>query len=510
MNNFLKLKAPSLGWLTALILIFCIHLPSKAQKSSKPNVLIILADDMGYGDLQSFNDESLVPTPNLDQLASEGIRLTDAYCPVSVCSPSRYALMTGTYPWRSRKKKGVMANYEPSMIESSQLTLPEMLQQAGYHTAGFGKWHLGTSFPTLDGEKPAGYGKFKAENNGANLDLSKPVHDGPLDHGFDRWLGFSCASECWILDDNEIMGAIGHDLYTIESTPNKDHIKEIPLEDYLPYITEHSISYLEDYAKSEQDKPFFLYYAPYVPHIPLSVSQEFRGKTPAGLYGDYVHELDHYVGKVLKQLDDLDLSDNTIIIFASDNGSQFKGTSKKMDMTSASNSPADNKGEVEDKDAHQPNGKLRGTKWTPWEGGVRTPVIARWPGQFPEGAVSSELFALNDVIATLAAIIEYPLSSDQAVDSYDLLPVLKGEKKQLRKEVVIQASDGTLGLRSGDWKYIGDGRFKTRSKQNTKGELYNLSEDISEANNLYKEQSALAKQLEERLGEIIRSQNSNR
>ncbi len=480
----------------------------EAQQHQPPNILIILADDLGYGDLQVYNNKSLVPTPHLDQLASEGIRLTDAYTPVSVCSPTRYALMTGTYPWRSWKKSGVMANYEPSMIDSGQLTLPEMLQKAGYATAGFGKWHLGTSFPTLDGQKPVGYGKFRADNNGENIDLNKPVYNGPIDHGFDHWLGFSCASECWILENKKIMGAIGHDLYTIEATPNKDHIKTVPLEDYLPFITDSTLNFLQQYSDKQAQQPFFLYYAPYVPHIPLAVSKEFLGTTKAGAYGDYVHELDHYVGKVLEKLENLNLAENTIVLFASDNGSQFTGTSHEMDLTEASNSPADNKAIDFDEDVHHPNGSLRGTKWSAWEGGVRTPFIARWPGHFPEGAVSNQLFALNDVMATLAALIDYELPENAGVDSYNQLPVLLGKDQKIRHEVVIQSSGNVLGIREGKWKFIGEGDYKAKAGE-PEGELYDLSKDISESNNLYLDQPDVAAQMRERLQKLLNSERTD-
>jgi arylsulfatase A len=223
-------------------LLFVFSSSCQSNHKRLPNIIMILADDLGYGDLGCYNERSLVPTPNLDKMASEGVRLTNAYCPVSVCSPSRYALMTGRYPWRSWRKTGAMRNYERSMIESSTLTLAEMMQQSGYATAGFGKWHLGSTFQTLDGNDPAGYKKFRADDNGANLDLSKPVLDGPTDHGFDHWLGFSCASEIWIFEDRHIFVAIGHDLYTIEATPNKDHIQVIPLADYLPFISKKNIA----------------------------------------------------------------------------------------------------------------------------------------------------------------------------------------------------------------------------------------------------------------------------
>ncbi len=418
---------------------------STKEVPKSPNVIVLLVDDLGYGDLQCYNPNSLIPTPNLDRLANQGIRMTRAYCPVAVCSPSRYALMTGSYSWRSWKKSGVMANYEPSMIESEMLTLPEMLQKAGYLTAGFGKWHLGTTFPTLDGQRPAGYGKFRADDNGANLDLSKPVTDGPLDHGFDRWLGFSCASECWILEDNEITAAIGHDLYTIEATPNSDHIEVIPLADYLPYLTQQSLAFLKDQAAADAEQPFFLYFAPYVPHIPLAVSEDFRRRTQAGLYGDYVHELDHYIGQLLDALDELKLSDHTMVIFASDNGSQFEITSDEMDLQNASNSPEDRLEHANLSHKHQPNWPLRGTKWSIYEGGVRTPFIARWPGHIPAGQTNDALLGLNDLMATVAASIGQELPPGTGSDSHNLLPNLRGNEQDIRREIIVQSTAENLG-----------------------------------------------------------------
>lgn len=469
----------------------------------RPNIVIILADDLGYGDLGCYNSNSLVPTPNLDRLAAEGIRLTRAYCPVAVCSPTRYALMTGRYPWRSRKKSGVMANYEPSMIDSSLLTLPEMLQKAGYTTAGFGKWHLGTSFPTLDGEKPAGFGKFRADNNGANLDLKKPVWDGPVDHGFDRWLGFSCASECWILDDKKITGAIGHDLYTIEAAPNKENIGVIPLADYLSYITEHALQFLDRKAASKDGQPFFLYFSPYVPHVPLAVSEKFRGTTEAGLYGDYVHELDAYIGRLLNKLQELELKENTIVLFASDNGSQFELTSSAIDLSTAGNNRIEYEINPDSFPVHRPNYPLRGTKWSIYEGGVRTPFIARWPGHFPAGQTSDNLLALNDLMATLAAAIEYDSPDKIGEDSQNLLPVLAGEDQNIREGVVVQSSGRLYALVRGKWKYIGVGNYQSPDPDDPSAELYDLSLDVSEQTNLYDRYPEVAGELEKTLVEML-------
>lgn len=470
---------------------------------SLPNIVFILADDLGYGDLGCYNPNSLIPTPNLDQLAAEGMRLTRAYCPVAVCSPTRYALMTGRYPWRSRKKSGVMANYEASMIDSSLLTLPEMLQKTGYTAAGFGKWHLGTSFPTLDGKQPAGYGKFRADDNGANLNLSKPVWDGPLDHGFDSWLGFSCASECWIIEDNTIVGAIGHDLYTIEATPNKEHIEVIPLKDYLSFLTEKTLDFLRDKAAAKNEQPFFLYFSPYVPHVPLAVSEDFQGSTEAGLYGDYVHELDHYIGKILNTLNSLDLKENTIVLFASDNGSQFEVASSAIDMSKAANNRTDYQLNPDSFPIHRPNWPLRGTKWTIYEGGVRTPFIARWPGHFPAGKSGDQMLGLTDVMATLGAIVDYDQPEEIGTDSRNLLPVLIGNAPEIREEIVVQSSGRVYGLVKGKWKFIGLGNYQASGRDSPSGELYDLSKDPSEQKNLYDHHPEVVSELKDRLKEII-------
>jgi arylsulfatase A-like enzyme len=469
---------------------FCFQLTAcdliNQNKSSAPNILIILADDMGYGDLKVYNPASMVPTPNLDRLAQESLRFTNAYCPVSVCSPTRYALMTGRYPWRSWRKTGVMRNYERSMIGDEIITLPEMLQQAGYNTVGLGKWHLGTQFPTLDGEKPVGHGKFRADDNGANIDLDGRVWDGPLDHGFDNWVGFSCASETWILENNEISGAIGHDLYTIEKTPGKESVTIIPLEDYLPFITDHAVKFLKTY-RNRRSNPFFLYFAPYVPHIPLAVEQKFRGATEAGLYGDYVHELDFYIGKVLDQLQASGLAENTIVIFASDNGSQFLLTSPELDKYGVSNSPQDIL-QIDSLEGHHPNGQLRGTKWSIYEGGVRTPLMVRWPGKVAHGSISNEVVGLNDIISTISEISPRIETPTTATDSESFYNLLVGSEKERIRQIVVQSSGRDFGLRSGEWKYI----FKIDGEIS---ELYNLQEDPGELNNLIGQQPDISERM---------------
>lgn len=495
-----------LGLIMAYLFLCCSSQEKQIPNDPLPNILFIFADDMGYGDLGVYNPNSKVPTPNLDRLASEGIRFSDAYCPVSVCSPSRYALMTGEYPWRSWKKTRVMSNYEPSMIDEGTLTLPQMLQNAGYQTAGFGKWHLGTTFPTTDGKPPVGYGEFQHDRNGANLDFSKPVSDGPLDRGFDNWLGFSCASECWIFEDKQVMGAIIHDLYSIEAASGTENLEKIFLERFLPYITEKSINYLQRFKKSKSEKPFFLYFSPYVPHIPLAVDPDFRGKTEAGLYGDYVHELDHFVGQLLDELERLGLMENTLVLFASDNGSQFIATSSEDDGKKLSNSPSDEAVEF-NPDTHHPNFPFFGTKWTAYEGGVRTPLIARWPDKFPKGKVSNQMIALNDILPTLASLVNEDLPVGSARDGHNLLPAFYGHQieGERRESVVVRGSGNIYGYRQGKWKVVQNESFKSSESKGDGWELYNLQEDPGESRNLILEQPKIAEQLLKQLNDHLKS-----
>ena len=487
-------QLPKLGFMPLLLSVL-LSIAScgeeKAEEPKRPNVLVILADDLGYGDIGVYNPSSKIPTPNIDQLANEGIMLTNAYCPISVCSPTRYALMTGVYPWRSWNKHGVMRNYEPSMMDADMVTLAEMFQQSGYRTGGFGKWHLGTTFPTLDGEKPMGYGKFYAANNGANLDFSKPVSDGPTDHGFDQWYGFSCASECWIFENDKVKAYLEHDYYTVENAPGSDKLQPIPMDGFLNEITERSLEFISEEV-DDSKVPFFLYYAPYVPHIPLAVSGPFLGTTEAGTYGDYVHELDFNIGKLLKELENRGLKDNTIVLFASDNGSVFRETYKGMTASDDNNRvPGHYKDTVGDSYPdlqapdfkHIPNGELRGWKRTGWEGGVRTPFIARWPGHFPEGGKSEAVFALNDVLPSLASMLNFNFSAEMKMDGENHFSVLQGSGKG-RESLVIQSGNNVFGYRKGDWKLIVLKDGNSDGVVNYFYELYNLQEDPSELNNL--------------------------
>jgi arylsulfatase A len=461
---------------------FSVH-PSVAAetKETLPNIVLILADDLGYGDAGSFNPQSKVPTPNLDRLAREGMRFTNAYSPDAVCTPSRYALWTGRYSWRTTLRRSVQLNWEKPLINEGRMTVPLLLKQAGYRTAGFGKWHLGADFPTIDGLPPVGQGGQRHELDGANLDLEKPMQGGPMARGFDRWFGFICASESFVYDD--LFATAYIDVYPRPKAKGAEALRHIPLAKYLPELTEKAVDYINMNASSARaGKPFFLHFSPYVPHIPLALSEEFKGKTKAGDYGDYVHQLDHEVGRLLDALDQQGLTDNTLVIFLSDNGSHFEVTGE----------------------GHRPNGQLKGTKATIHEAGVRVPLIARWPERIGAGAISSELVASADLLATMSSLVQMPLPNEAGEDSFDIMPILVGQPgvRTTREFVIVKSAAAHLAIRQGRWKFIAPLSYpwsKDAALGNDNTFLYDLEADPGETSNRVADNPSIAEAMRQKL-----------
>ena len=451
------------------------------SSGDRPNVVLILADDMGYGDAGSYNPQSKVPTPHLDRLAGEGMRFTNAYSPDAVCTPSRYSMWTGRYSWRTHLRRSVQLNWEDPLIEEGRMTVGLMLQQAGYRSAGFGKWHLGAHFPTIDGLRPVGQGGQRHELDGANLDLSEPLRGGPNDRGFDRWFGFICASESFVYEDRFATAYI--DVYALPKSKGATALRHIPLADYLPELTARAVDYIDANAADARDgKPFFLHFSPYVPHIPLAIAESFKGLTQAGDYGDYMHQLDHDVGQLLAALDRNGLTENTIVIFLSDNGSHFEVSG----------------------DGHRPNGILRGTKATIFEAGVRVPLIVRWPHHIAPGSVSAELVSSTDLLATTSTLTQLPLPEGAAEDSFDLMPILLGQPlPEARREFVIsKAAAAQLAIRDGRWKFIASPNYPWSKPLGTGMEeamLFDLENDPSETSNLLAEHADVAESLRRKL-----------
>lgn len=452
-----------------------------------PNIVVLLGDDLGSGDPGCYNPDSKVPTPNMDRLAREGLRFTNAYCPDAICTPSRYSLMTGRYSWRTSQTAAVQFNWEPPLIEAGRLTLASVLQRVGYHTGGFGKWHLGAEFPTLDGKAPLGQYKQRDPQDGANLDLSAPLRGGPCDRGFNQWYGFICASESLVYDGRHAVDTI--DVYPHPHANGVRDLRHLVLEDYLPEVNRRSVDFLERQAPTaRQGRPFFLYYSPYVPHVPLAVPKAFKGKTRAGDYGDYVAALDDGIGQILDTLDRI--GGETLVIFASDNGSQYVTTGE----------------------GHRPNGSLNGRKGTIFEGGVRSPMIVRWPGKIVAGSVTHQLAALTDWVATLAELTGQALPDNVAEDSFSLLPVLTGTRAAgpVRQDLVVKAGGAHLALRSGPWKYISEPGFAIKGPPLPPDtpKLFNLEADPCEATDRTAENDAVARELRARLAALAGTPSS--
>jgi arylsulfatase A-like enzyme len=438
-----------------------------ALAADKPNIIFIMADDQGYGDASSYNPESKIPTPGIDRIAREGIRFTDAHSGSAVCTPTRYGLLTGRYSWRSRLQQGVMVtgDQQGCLIGPAVLTVPEFLKQHGYQTALVGKWHLGYHYEFPDGEnglkriatqKP--YGKFSA----MAAPVGSKIIDGPTKHGFDEFHGFHHAREMHSWADNDVV------------------TENIPLDQVITRSAAHSIRFIEEQSKTAG--PFFLYLALGSPHTPIIPSEQWVGKSGVSEYADFVMETDHATVRILEALDRLGIAADTLVFFTTDNGC----------------SPAANIKELLDK-GHDPHHSLRGTKADAWDGGHRVPYVVRWPGVIKPGRVSNEIICHNNLMATCAEILGAKLPDDAGVDSFSILPVLRGgETKGPTHPFVIHHSiSGRFAIRKGDWKFLackGSGGW-SKGDDGQPSQLYNMTADRKESNNLVAAKPLIAAEL---------------
>jgi arylsulfatase A-like enzyme len=464
-------------------ILLCLILASAAFAET-PNIVVLLADDLGYGDLHVYNPDSKIPTPNLDRMAGEGMRFTNAHTPTAVCSPTRYALLTGRYAWRTRLKRGVLRDTDPPLIDADRLTLPEMLKQKGYETAAIGKWHLGKTFQLLDPAK---------EVTVENIDWSKPTLDGPLQHGFTYYFGLS--KPAWGFMENNLALArptLPFDLthlpaYLMGGNNNKGwKAPGFEFERMLPRFTEEAVGFID--RASAAGKPFFLYWTPITPHRPVTPNKDWIGKSAAGVYGDFVAELDWAVGEILAAIERNGKTGNTLVLLSSDNGPEVDAYRRVLEYD------------------HYSMGDWRGVKRDNWEGGHRVAFLARWPGRVPADRANDETICLTDIFATAAGIVGYELPADAGEDSYDILPALEGKKlaKPIREATVHHSGSGELAIRQGDWVLIdhetgdanrgGNGepawfkRERGAQPHDQKAELFHLGEDPQETRNRAAEQ----------------------
>ncbi|HEY2016806.1 MAG TPA: sulfatase-like hydrolase/transferase [Bryobacteraceae bacterium] len=435
-----------------------------AASPRPPNIVYVLADDLGWGDLDCYNPDSAIPTPYANRFAKEAVRFTDMHSPSSVCTPTRYGILTGRYCWRSRLKEGVLQGYSPSLIEPGRLTVPAMLKQRGYNTAGVGKWHLGLG----DREK---------------TDYTQPLRPGPVDRGFDYYYGIpsSLDFEPYLYFEND--RPVEQPTATTKGSAEPPRgvfwrpgaiAPHFQFPEVLPTLTEKTVSLIRERAKTPE-KPFFLYFAMPAPHTPWVPTQPFLGRSKAGLYGDFVAQVDDTFGRVLRALDEAKLSENTLVIFTSDNGAHW--------------TPADKAAWP-----HRANADWRGMKADIWDAGHRIPFLARWPGKIRPGTVSNQLGCLTDLMGTLAGVVNFKLPDNAGEDSYNLLPALQGKSaKPIREAVVHHSNLGMFSIRAANWKLelgLGSGGFSTPAHTDPvpggpPGQLYDLSKDPAEADNVY-------------------------
>ena len=463
-----------------------------AAAADRPNVIVIYTDDQGFGDTSYLNPDAKFQTPNLDRIASEGIAFTNAHSADSVCTPSRYGLLTGRYCWRTTRKKGVLGAEAPCLIPDDRLTLASLLQQNGYRTAMFGKWHLGMDFPGEPGQR----------------DWTKPVQDMPLDKGFDHFFGVPASLNFGVLAWFE---------NRFPQTPPTLYTAKKPNPRYLDYriqppyqttpeatqqalgkpgmevapdfvdnlcltrFTNEALTWIKTHQQdAKSDKPFFVYLAMTSPHYPVCPLPQFHGQGACGAYGEFVIETDHHVGRLLQYLDEAGLADNTLVIYTSDNGPENSWRSRIEDFQ------------------HDSRGRFRGGKRDIYEGGHRLPFFVRWPKRIAKpGRTYDGLVGQVDVLATLAELIEAELPSEVAEDSQSFLSVLLNAQAQPQRAPLINhAANGRFAVTDGHWKLVMPHRDQT-------DELYNLADDETESQNLASQHPDKVKELTEAISRII-------
>jgi len=471
----------------------------RTEENELPNIVFILADDMGYGDVSCYNENSKIKTPFIDQLAEEGVMFTDAHTSSSVCTPTRYGILTGRYNWRSSLKRGVLSGYSKALIQQERITVGEFLQDAGYKTAYLGKWHLGWDWSMIEEDE-----KSRDNLNAKpNVDFSKPVQNGPKTQGFDYSFGF-CGSldmppYVWVENDMPTMVPTKTTVNTGDQSWWREGLTSDDFDhgQVLPDITKKTVSFIEENAGNEQ--PFFVYMPLPAPHTPILPTDQFKGKS--GLenpYGDFVIMVDWVVGQVMNTLEVKGVAENTILVFTCDNGCSPQANFEQLDSK-----------------GHDPSYVFRGHKADIYEGGHRVPFVVRWPAKVQPG-ISNQLVCTADFFASVADVIGKEIPDNVAEDSFSFLPALEGKNGD-RKSIVHHSINGSFAYRKGDWKMIfcpGSGGWSyPRPNADVIDDLpavqlYNLKNDAAEENNLQDDKKELLEQYRSELATIIKKGRS--
>lgn len=468
----------------------------------KPNIVYILADDMGYGDLSCLNPASKIRTTHLDRLAGDGLICRDAHASSAVCTPSRYSILTGRYNWRSALKKGVTWGYSEPLLEPDRLTVAAFLQGHGYHTGCVGKWHLGWTW--------ARHGQTDEDLSGEaatgdDVDFTRPISDGPTDVGFDYYFGISASLDMapYVYVENDRVTAVPD--RTVAASGGMEMWREGPIApdfehaDVLPTLTRKAVEYID--ARAEGDEPFFLYFPLPAPHTPILPTEEFRGKSGTNAYGDFCLQVDDVVGQVMAALERNGMAENTIFIFTSDNG-----CSPRVDFEELAAL------------GHHPSYVFRGHKADIYEGGHRIPLIVRWPQTIRAGHASDETVCLVDLLATCADVLGATLPDDAGEDSVSNLPLWRDDSLNapLREATVHSSMNGSLSIRQGRWKLEmcpGSGGWSyPQPGPETEGlppiQLYDLHSDIGERHSVAAAHPGVVEELTELLTRYIREGRS--
>ncbi|MHA7131993.1 sulfatase family protein [Algoriphagus namhaensis] len=491
-----NLPLPSL--LLGLLFSFC-ACSSAPEADRTPNIIVILADDLGYGDVGAFNAESLIKTPHLDQLATEGMLFTDAHTTSAVCTPTRYSLLTGRYNWRTRLKEGVLTGKSKALIPADRTTLGSMLQRSGYTTALIGKWHLGMDWGLKEGETFV-EGGWNPEDYD-QLDFAKPIKNTPDTRGFDYAFALPASLDIapYVFVENGSLTSIptkvtvdtGEYSWWREGPTSDDFVHQ----QVTPLFFEKSMDYVRE--KAQKDQSFFLYLALPSPHTPILPTEAWQGKSGLLPYADFMMMIDDYMGQLNQVLNDAGIEENTLLVFTSDNGcAPAAGFEKMMEL------------------GHQPSGPFRGHKADIYEGGHRVPMIVKWPAHIKGGSRSDRTISQTDLMATFAEIVGYKLSPNEGEDSHSLVSLFDDhpENDRPREATVFHSVNGTFAIRKGDWKLItakGSGGWSFPKPGDPaeadlpEMQLYNLAADPGETQNRYLDMPEKAEELRNLLVQYI-------
>lgn len=495
--SFVPLLRDSMIRILALALLSLV--PSGPD--ARPNVVLILADDLGYGDVHALSDTSRISTPNLDALAAEGITFTDAHSPSAVCTPTRYGVLTGRYCWRSRLKSGVLGGYSPPLLEPGQATLGTLFQGAGYRTAAIGKWHLGMELPRLSEDVDT-----STWDGDPGIDFAGTITDGPTHHGFDRFFGVAASLDMapyvYVRDDRfAAVPTVQQEgmafPWFVRQGPRSIDFR---LSNVLDDLTREAVEFLEESAKGE--RPFFLYLALTAPHKPTLPHDHFRGRTGLGEYGDFVGQVDWTIGRVLMALEDAGVADETLVVCTSDNGSyMYRRGEEEVDHV------IDPRNQGYRASHHRPNGPWRGTKADIYEAGHHVPFFARWSGRIPPGTRNAETICHVDLYATFAEVLGVEVEDGAAEDSVSLVGLLRGEEGAHRGVPVVHHSgNGTFALREGRWKLVfctgSGGRENPIGKPFDGVRLFDLEADPTESADVADGHRDVVERMTRRLAEL--------